>query len=145
MRTFYIAFGSNLNQAQMKHRCPTANIIGASVLEGYQLLFRGRSDGAHATIEKQEGGTVPVLVWELKPLDEQRLDNYEGYPTYYRKETVKVKIGKSAKDVMVYIMNEGQPFNRPNGYYYNIILEGYKTAGFDEDILINASSLSTPV
>ena len=26
----YIAYGSNLNLSQMKHRCPTARVIGTS-------------------------------------------------------------------------------------------------------------------
>ena len=32
---------------------------------------------------------------------------------------------------MVYIMNDERPINQSNCYYYSIILEGYKTAGFD--------------
>ena len=40
---------------------------------------------------------------------------------------------------MVYVMNEGRPLGQPSCYYYTIILEGYKDAGFDIDILRQAT------
>ncbi len=64
--TLYIAYGSNLNLGQMKYRCPTATVVGPAELEGYDLLFRGGRRGAVATVEPQEGGKVPVLLWKLK-------------------------------------------------------------------------------
>jgi hypothetical protein len=39
---------------------------------------------------------------------------------------------------MVYIMNEGHPYGSPSDYYLNVIMEGYKTAGFDTEILEQA-------
>ena len=43
---------------------------------------------------------------------------------------------------MVYIMNEGRPLNQPSSYYYSIILEGYKSAGFDIENLKNVFNIS---
>ena len=37
---FYIAYGSNLNLQQMKHRCPTAEVVGTAVLRNWKLWFR---------------------------------------------------------------------------------------------------------
>ena len=136
----YIAYGSNLNLAQMAVRCPTARVLGASWMEGWRLLFRGAREGAVATVEPFNGGSVPVLVWEITPADEAALDRYEGWPFLYRKETVKVKLeGKNVKG-MVYIMNDGRPLGQPNCYYYSTILEGYKDAGFDVSILRKATT-----
>jgi len=39
-------------------------------------------------------------------------------------------------------MNEGRPLGSPDCYYYSVILEGYKLAGFDEEILRKAVSNS---
>lgn len=36
----YIAYGSNLNLEQMKHRCPTAEVVGAAELRNWRLWFR---------------------------------------------------------------------------------------------------------
>ena len=60
-RKLYVAYGSNINIGQMQRRCPDAEVIGKSVLEGYRLLFRGDEGNAVATVEPQDGGEVPVL------------------------------------------------------------------------------------
>lgn len=137
-KRYYIAYGSNLNLEQMAHRCPTAKVVGSAKLQGYELLFRGGYGGAVATVEKKKGSFVPVLVWELKPSDELALDRYEGYPNFYCKEMVKVRLGNTWTEVMVYIMNDGRPKGMPSRYYYEVILEGYQSAGFDLDILKQA-------
>jgi hypothetical protein len=79
---YYIDNGSNLNFEQMSYRCPTAKAVGSAILKGYQLLFRGYPTHAVATIEKQKGCTVPVLVWDIKHSDERALDRYEGWPSF---------------------------------------------------------------
>jgi gamma-glutamylcyclotransferase (GGCT)/AIG2-like uncharacterized protein YtfP len=141
----YIAYGSNLNLRQMARRCPTAAVVGTSEMKDYRLLFRGGHASAVATVEPFEGGSVPVLLWEITPADEAALDRYEGFPFFYRKETVKVKLDGKTVSAMVYIMNEGdavegyRPLGRPSAYYYTTILEGYKDAGFDIDILRKAT------
>lgn len=129
--TLYIAYGSNLNLEQMAHRCPTAKVAGDSKLTGYQLRFRGGRHGAVATVEKKRGGSVPILVWEITPADEAALDRYEGWPHLYRKETVRVRLNGKSVSAMIYIMNEGRPLGAPSPYYYNVIAEGYRDAGFD--------------
>ena len=141
----YIAYGSNLHIGQMAHRCPTAKVVGASALKGKRLLFRGGHGGAVATVEPHKGGSVPVLVWEITPADEAALDRYEGFPFLYRKEKVKVMLDGKRRTAMVYIMNaeghggEYRPLNQPGAGYYTTILEGYKTAGFDIEILRKAT------
>ena len=129
--TLYIAYGSNLNLEQMAYRCPTAKMAGASKLTGYQLRFRGGRRGAVTTVEKKRGGSVPILVWEITPADETALDRYEGWPHLYRKETVRVELHGKPVSAMIYIMNEGRPLGAPSPYYYNIIAQGYRSAGFD--------------
>lgn len=137
-RTTYLAYGSNLNLKQMAYRCPTARVLGPAELKGYRLLFRGKSGGAVATIEKQEGQSVPVLLWEITPHDEKELDRYEGYPYLYRKETLKVQFKGQWVNAMAYIMNEGRPLGEPNPYYYETIRRGYLDAGFDLSLLDKA-------
>jgi gamma-glutamylcyclotransferase (GGCT)/AIG2-like uncharacterized protein YtfP len=136
--TLYIAYGSNLNLEQMAHRCPTAKVAGVSKLDGYQLRFRGGQHGAVATVEKKRGSSVPVLVWEITPADEMALDRYEGWPHLYRKETIRVRLNGKLVSAMIYIMNEGRPLGAPNPYYYNVIAQGYRAAGFDTNLFKQA-------
>lgn len=134
----YLAYGSNLNLEQMANRCPTAKVVGNSKINGYRLLFRGAHAGAVATIEPFKGESVPVLAWEITPADEAALDRYEVWPFLYRKETIKVRLNGKTVQAMVYIMNEGRPLGQPSCYYYSTILDGYKSAGFDVEILRKA-------
>ena len=147
----YLAYGSNLNIRQMAVRCPSAQVVGSDTLKDYRLLFRGHVYSAVATVEPFEGGLVPVLIWEITPEDEAELDVYEGFPSFYRKETMQTRLNGETHDAMIYIMNvtdtDGRirHLNKPNRYYYDIILEGYrqlttdmKLDGFDINILNEA-------
>lgn len=131
----YIAYGSNLNLEQMKHRCPTAKVVGKAELEGWKMTFRGNGSGGVATIEREEGVSVPVLIWRIYPRDEMALDMYEGAPRLYRKETMSVEVKGKTVNAMIYIMNDGHALSRPSAGYYHTILEGYQSAGFDREIL----------
>ena len=141
----YAAYGSNLNLAQMRRRCPTAKIVGSAILDDYRLLFRGAKENAHATIEKHMDGQVPLLIWELQETDERALDRYEGFPFYYRKEIITVELDGKPTEVMTYIMNvhEGtdgyRPLESTNPHYYAAIREGYGFAGFDLKTLEQAT------
>lgn len=138
MKTIYLAYGSNLNLAQMHRRCPTAKPLGTSVLTDYQLFFRGGHGNAVATVEPMKGGQVPVLLWEIELEDEKSLDIYEGYPNLYQKETVTVAYKGQEVMAMMYVMNNGRPLSTPNCYYYSTILEGYKDCGFEKELLKQA-------
>ena len=135
----YLAYGSNLNFAQMAQRCPGAKVVGSTELKNYRLLFRGGHAAAVATVEPMKGGSVPVLIWSISLADEAALDRYEGFPFLYRKETVKVRLNGKSSAVMAYIMNEKcRPLDVPGCYYYSVILDGYKDAGFNTNILKKA-------
>ena len=111
-KRYYIAYGSNLNVWQMRYRCPDAKIVGTAVLDGWRLLFKGSKSGAYLTIEKDENGCVPVAVWSVSETDEQRLDRYEGFPSFYYKKELPVTISGirtgriSKRNAFVYIMHE---------------------------------------
>lgn len=134
----YIAYGSNLNLPQMEKRCPAAKVLGTSDIKDYALVFRGGRYGAVATIEPCEGSSVPVLLWEITPEDEKALDVYEGYPSFYGKETMDLLLDGRTVPAMVYVMTPGHRLGYPSDIYYNTIHDGYKTAGFDTDILEQA-------
>lgn len=126
----YIAYGSNLNLSQMEKRCPGATVVGTGEVKGYELLFRGV-----ATIEPRENASVPVLLWKISPRNEKALDRYEGWPHLYRKENLEVEIEGKNVSAMVYVMNDGRQAAMPHSGYYSVIVEGYRTAGMDEDVL----------
>ncbi|MDE6357551.1 MAG: gamma-glutamylcyclotransferase [Eubacteriales bacterium] len=136
-KRLYIAYGSNLHLEQMKHRCPTAKVVGKGVIEDYELLFRQDVTSAVATVEPLKNSKVPVLIWEIQQSDEDSLDIYEGYPDVYRKENIKVNVNGEEIEGMIYLMNEKE-IGIPSDKYLKTIEEGYKTAGFDLNILMEA-------
>lgn len=143
-KRYYIAYGSNLNVRQMRMRCPSARIIGTSVLKDYELLFKGSKTGSYLTIEKCETGTVPIVIWEVTAQDEKALDRYEGYPNFYYKRELKVKYkgirtGKHRTvTAFVYIMHEDRPIGIPSIPYMQTCIQGYDDFGFDRLVLIDA-------
>lgn len=137
-KKLYIAYGSNLNLGQMKYRCPTAKLCGTGVIENYELQFKGMPYCAYATIAPCEGKSVPVALWELQPRDEKLLDRYEGYPSYYFKEDLPVKINDEEITAMVYIMNLKQQFGLPSESYYNTVRQGYKDCNLNLNVLNDA-------
>ncbi len=134
----YIAYGSNLNVEQMKFRCPTATITGTSEIQDYELVFRGSKTGSYLTIEPKEGSVVPVVIWDVKPADEKALDRYEGYPSFYGKEDMTVLVNGEEMTAMVYTMPTHHQLGLPSQTYVDTVAEGYKTAGFDLNILENS-------
>lgn len=135
MGKLYIAYGSNLNLAQMAARCPSARVYAKGVLNNWELVYRGAKTNSHATIVRKQGSTVPVLVWEIQPLDEYRLDIYEGFPNYYFKKDIFAEIAGKKKKAMVYIMNENKFPGIPSADYISTIRKGYVDNNLDIDIL----------
>ena len=43
---YIAAYGSNLDEARMKKRCPSAEVFGTSVIGGYRMLFKQSMTGA---------------------------------------------------------------------------------------------------
>ena len=80
MGKLYIAYGSNLNLAQMAARCPSASIYAAGLLNNWELVYRGTQTNSHATIRRKKGSFVPVLVWEIQPRDDARFYLFVVYP-----------------------------------------------------------------
>ena len=130
MNRIYLAYGSNMNLAQMKYRCPKAKVLGSSVLEGWRLMFR-RKTRPVATIEREKGCSVPVVLWEITAECEKSLDRYEGFPYFYAKQDVTLDFNGKQVTAMAYIMTPGYELGAPHDDYYDTILEGYRDNGID--------------
>lgn len=151
-KRYYLAYGSNLNMAQMRYRCPGAVPLGTAELKNYRLVFKGSRSGSYLTIveadEVEDGCTVPVGVWAVTESDEERLDRYEGYPAFYYKTemdiTYKGLLSKKERKVraFVYIMHEDRFFGVPSSRYMETCRQGYTDFGFDGSILTDAYRLS---
>jgi hypothetical protein len=143
-KRYYIAYGSNLNLPQMRMRCPGAVILGTAELKGWELLFKGSGSGSYLTIERKEGGSVPVAIWEVTEADEKSLDRYEGFPGFYYKKDLRItyrgiRTGRSRTvTAFAYVMHEERPVGVPSNFYMRTCIAGYDAFGFDRNVLFDA-------
>lgn len=135
MKKYYLAYGSNLNLRQLKHRCPTAKVVGKTYIKDYRLVFKGKGNTGFLTIEPAEQSIVPVGVFEITDFDEHNLDCYEGYPTFYNKEYFNVELNGQNINALIYIMNPNFSYSLPSMDYLNTCIEGYQEFQFDKDVL----------
>ena len=124
----YLAYGSNLNVAQMALRCPRAVKVGKSTIPNTRLVFRGVAD-----IEPCEGAEAHVGVWSITEACEVALDRYEGVRGgLYRKEYLPLRIRVDGEEMeekaLVYVMNS-HSYEEPGIGYYNVCKRGYQDFG----------------
>ena len=112
----YLAYGANLNLAEMKFRCPNAKPIKKLILQNWELGFSGV-----ATIRPRPGSHVHGALWQLTKACEDSLDVFEGYPSLYRK----IWLEQGGIEFMAYVMNRTDP-RRPSQGYLDTITEGYR-------------------
>jgi gamma-glutamylcyclotransferase (GGCT)/AIG2-like uncharacterized protein YtfP len=115
----YFAYGSNLSKKQMAFRCPESEPVGAFHLDGLELVLRGV-----ANVEASEAGRVSGAIYRISEADEDTLDRYEGFPTFYQKHHFRAKIDGEEHEVMYYALAEPK-YKRARDGYIETIREGY--------------------
>ncbi len=133
----YCAYGSNCNLEQMAYRCPNSKKIDNGMLKGWKAVFNFHMD----IIETDnENDFVPVVVWDIDSKDWKMLDMYEGYPSYYVKETVNVILdnGKIEKAIVYVMADNRKGICPPSQSYFDCIYEGYIENGIDVEYLYDA-------
>ena len=132
----YAAYGSNLDPAQMKQRCPHSPAAGAGWLEGWRLTFGGEDlgwEGALATIVEDPGSRVYVGLYDVTPLDERVLDEWEGADTgLYRKVRVRVESLEGEQLAWVYLL-DGFEGGLPSARYLGVLSDAAEKAGAPDD------------
>jgi gamma-glutamylcyclotransferase (GGCT)/AIG2-like uncharacterized protein YtfP len=114
------AYGSNLNRAEMRVRCPDAHPGAVAQLEGWRLAFRGV-----ATIEPAEERRVHGGLWWLSDDDLSGLDAHEGAPAHYSRRIVEVRTQHGPRRAITYIMERPSYLGLPSPSYYQRIAAGF--------------------
>ena len=117
----YFAYGSNMDESQMAHRCPTAKLVGKARLNGYKFIINSRGV---ASIIKNADNFVEGIMWSVFPEDEKALDRYEGISSnFYFKTEITVESLQTGEQsaTIVYIASDNS-FGLPRpGYQEKII------------------------
>ena len=131
---YYWAYGSNLNVAQMKLRCPKAKVVGPFPLEDGALVFRGVAD-----VEGRKGSVVPGGLWKITPECEAALDRYEGVAwKMYDKRYIVLKMPNGKVVDCLFYKMRSSGIMPPSEAYLSSIIQGYKDFGLDMSYLEQA-------
>ena len=135
-RSLYFAYGANLDLRSFKRRCPSAAVVGRARLPDYQLSFTRYSrtrKGGVADIVPEPGAEVWGALYEVDGPCLAALDEYEGVPRYYRRETVRVVDDAGVEhEAMTYVANRTGEF-APSRQYLGIIVRGAREHGLPEE------------
>lgn len=132
----YAAYGSNLDPAQMKQRCPHSPSLGTGWIEGWRLTFGGEElgwEGALATLVEAPGEHVYVGLYDVTDADARELDAWEGADTgLYRKIKVRAHTLDSDRVAWVYVL-DGYEGGLPSARYLGVLAQAAEDAGAPDD------------
>jgi hypothetical protein len=122
----YFAYGSNLNHASMRRRCPAARPVAPLVLPHAVLRFRHVADVASHEAAKCPGG-----LWRITTACEAALDVYEGVASgLYEKRYLLLRVDGAEEECLYYKM-ASRGIMPPAQGYLAVIEQGYRDFGLD--------------
>jgi gamma-glutamylcyclotransferase (GGCT)/AIG2-like uncharacterized protein YtfP len=135
----YFAYGSNLDWAQMKQRCPLAKFVCRAKLPAHRLAFTLKSprrDCGVADVLPDQTKDVWGVVYELPDNELKDLDQKEGYKpgkpydlSQYTREDCDVWREGDAKQPLLIALYRGHPQldpPLPSDDYKELIVNGAK-------------------
>jgi gamma-glutamylcyclotransferase (GGCT)/AIG2-like uncharacterized protein YtfP len=132
----YAAYGSNMDPAQMRERCPHSPGAGTGWIEGWRLTFGGEDlgwEGSLATIAEAPGEHVYVSLYDVTPHDEKGLDAWEGADNgLYRKVRVRVATLEGDRLAWIYVL-DGFEGGLPSARYLGVLADAAEAAGAPDD------------
>jgi gamma-glutamylcyclotransferase len=123
MRSLYFAYGSNMDEQQMRAHCPTFRRVDSACLQGHRLAFTRRSivsgTGVADVVAVADGAVWGVL-YELGDGDLEALDRKEGSGWAYAREQKSVALAtdRSARRAIVYTVLTKEPSEVPPSREY---------------------------
>jgi gamma-glutamylcyclotransferase (GGCT)/AIG2-like uncharacterized protein YtfP len=132
MKTYYFAYGSNLDREQMNFRCPENEIVQTVCLPNYELCFPRFSKGYRqcgvASVVEKENSIVWGVLYKLSHTDFKNLDLHENIPHSYLKTAITVYSPCMQNNFLAttYIANHQIGNFKPSREYLDLILNGLK-------------------
>ena len=152
----YFAYGSNMDAAQMKERCPCAKFVCRAKLPSHRLAFTLRSFRRRcgvADILRDERKHVWGVVYELLESELENLDKDEDFnpgrpygQNEYARENCYVWHEGDAKRPLLVSLYRGHPQPNPplpDCDYKNLIVEGAKQWQLRADYIQELESIQT--
>jgi hypothetical protein len=132
----YAAYGSNMDPTQMMERAPHSPIAGIGWLVGWRMTFGGEDlgwEGALSTIVEEPGSQVFVVLYDVSPQDEDRLDDWEGADLgLYQKIRLRVQTLEGSVLAWLYVLDAYEG-GLPSARYLGVVADAAEAAGAPAD------------
>jgi hypothetical protein len=126
----YFAYGSNMDLAAMKARCPASKPVGVARLARHRFLVT--TDG-YASVMRDPRRNVWGLLWDLALADVPALDRWESVSTgLYGKSVQPVLTDKGPRRALVYLARATKP-GLPKPDYMEAVVAAAEAAGLPAD------------
>jgi len=148
----YFAYGSNLDDKQMRHRCPDHEVVGPASLGNYRLSFQGNSDrwrGAVATVLPATDQVVWGVLFRLSDDDLRALDKYEDYKgpahpaSLYDRAEVHVLTTDGAEVAALTYLMRPHAGGKPSRLYLDTITKGAAAHGIPRAYIARLAATQT--
>jgi cation transport regulator ChaC len=123
--TVYFAYGSNMDEAVLRTRCPGARLRGLGRLVRHRFILM---PNGYASIRRDEGSDVHGVLFDLALSDVRPLDRYEDIASglYVKVFQPVVRHGGAAIQAMIYVGNEKGRGAAPPTYMEGVIAQARK-------------------
>lgn len=132
----YFAYGSNLDDGQMRDRCPQSAPWRTATLPDHHVAFTRWSttwNGGVADVVAAPGGVVWGLLYRMADSDWKNLDRAEGvHVEAYRRHPVVVHANRTQVEALTYVVVVKKPFVEPSPAYLDVILTSATRLGFPD-------------
>lgn len=139
----YAAYGSNMDPAQMRRRCPHSPVRGPAWLTGWRLTFGGEElgwEGALPTLVEDPTATTFVMLYDVLDLDVAALDQWEGADLgLYTKLRVRVSALEGDQLVWTYALL-GYEGGLPSARTIGLMADAAEAAGAPDDYVAELRS-----
>lgn len=141
--SLHFTYGSNMNEAQIRQRCQSPEVVGVARLPGFRLAFLGNSkqwDGAEETVVSSPGDEVWGIVYKLTHDDAQKLDAWQDVridgtgPYFHYPADVEAQDG-THYSVVFYRRDLKEDGHLPSTEFLNFIIESAQKRGLPTDYI----------
>jgi hypothetical protein len=153
--SLYFAYGSNLDETQMKNRCPNATKLNFNwIIKDYQPFFpmisAKRQYAGVMGIKKQIGEYVEGILYDIPENEIKILDQFERCPAEGTNGYNKINLlcwnatrQNEVSECFIYYPATEPTINyRPSFGYYSTILKGMLAAGFDQEYIYKFTKIA---
>lgn len=142
----FFSYGSNMDFAQMRDRCPSARFIAVAKFPDHRLAFtryaKDRGCGVCDALP-EPGKDIWGVLYDVADGDFERLDRSEGYQpgrpldqnAYWREQRRVYREGKETEPILawLYLANRQPNPPPPNTAYKRQLVEGAKHWGLPDE------------